>query len=94
VTRRLPWLLGALAVLVAGVVVFAAASTALAVVYEGSYAPLEPEPAADVRWSVMWTAQHAIGAALVAAALLVLAFLGGWLLGRGDAVRSGASRPR
>ena len=83
-TRRLPWLLGALAglLLVAGVVVFAAANTAREVVYEGSYALLEPEAVSDVPWSVLWAAQHAIGAALVAPALLVLTFLGGWLLGR------------
>jgi hypothetical protein len=76
VTRRLPWLLGALAgpLLVAGVVVFAAANTAREVVYEGSYAPLEPEAPAAVPWSVLWTAQHAIGAGLVTAASFVLAF--------------------
>jgi hypothetical protein len=31
------------------------------------------------RSTVLWTAQHALGGSLVAAALLVLTFLGGWL---------------
>ena len=90
--RRLPWVVGALGVLlvVGGIVIFALANAAGFgwTTYTASYAPLE----ADVDgpdWylsfadgAVLWSWQHALGAGCVVAGLLVLVGLGGWLLGR------------
>jgi hypothetical protein len=81
----------------AGAVVFGLANRAPTgwTAYTGSYAPLQP--AMPGRYpdayqseltltfpdgpTVLWTSEHLIGAALVVAGLLVLAGLGGWLLG-------------
>ncbi|WP_299957821.1 hypothetical protein [uncultured Modestobacter sp.] len=61
-----------------------------------SYTPLPADTAAfqssltlsfDDRWSVLWTAGHVAGAALVVAGLLLLAGLSGWALGRRRARR-------
>jgi hypothetical protein len=82
-----------LALVVAGVAVFWAANVGGAGVPEAAYAPLEPgQPARYTSvpasgGAVLWTLQHATGAAVVVLGLLVLAGIGGWLLGR----RSGRS---
>jgi hypothetical protein len=98
--KRLPWLVGALGVLllVVGIAVFALADTAGFgwTSYTAGYAPLGPDDV-TADWyisfadgSVLWTAQHALGAGFVVSGLLVLVGLGGWLLGRRPG-RSGAS---
>jgi len=86
------------ALVLGGVVVFAAANGAWGgppgdfgwTTYTGSYAPLRPgEPRAyesvvsfPPDGSVLWTSWHLAGAGLVVLGLLVLAVLGGWVLGR------------
>ena len=90
--RALPWLSAGLglALVVAGVVVFAATNrTPVGDFGWTAYAPLEPEAYAsdltltfDDTWTVLWTRGHLLGAGLVVAGLLVVAALGGWLLGR------------
>jgi hypothetical protein len=87
VRRALPWLLLGLAVVLAaaGVAVFWATNLApVGGVGWSAYAPLEPggpfPPAAD--WLVLWTGGHLLGAGLLVLGLLVLAAVGGWLLGR------------
>jgi hypothetical protein len=85
-----------LALVLGGVVVFALANGALGgpadfgwTTYSGSYAPLEARPPGAYEsalflsdgWSVFWTGWHLLGAALAVLGLLVLAGLGGWLLG-------------
>ncbi|GAB3344385.1 hypothetical protein [Modestobacter lapidis] len=49
-----------------------------------AYAPLEPgDPAPPgAGWRVLWTRGHLVGAALLVLGLLLLAAVGGWLLGR------------
>jgi hypothetical protein len=91
VRRAAPWLLAVLGVLllVAGAVLFAGAGAdgVEEVVYGGSYEPLP----ADAYWStltltyddaVVWTPAHLTGLALAAAGCLLLAAVGGWVLGR------------
>ena len=85
--RALPGLVAGLGVVLAagGVTVFWATNLSGAGgVGWSAYAPLEPgdpvPPGAG--WQVTWTGGHLLGAALLAAGLLVLAALGGWLLGR------------
>jgi hypothetical protein len=91
--RALPWLLTGLgAVLVAaGAVVFTAANRGAADFGWSSYAPLEQtgrtaRSAIIYTFSdgttVLWTGQHLLGAGLVVLGLLVLAGVGGWVLGR------------
>jgi hypothetical protein len=96
--------LGAL-LCVAGAVVFGLANRAPTgwTAYTGSYAPLQPAMPgryADAYRSeltltfgdgatVLWTTDHLLGAVLVVVGLLVLAGLGGWLLGR----RTAAAEP-
>jgi hypothetical protein len=92
VRRAAPWLTAGAgtALVVAGVVVFWWANTARWVTYGGSYEPLVPgAPSAyesrlvlGVDGAVLWTWRHAAGAGLVVLGLLVLAAVGGWLLGR------------
>jgi drug/metabolite transporter (DMT)-like permease len=80
---------GALLV-VAGVALFALANSADFgwTTYTGGYEPLEPgayESELELTFSdgsVLWDRQHAIGAGIAVAGLLLLAVLGGWLLGR------------
>jgi hypothetical protein len=77
---------------VAGAVVFAAANRSPADFGWTSYAPLEPGPLGpydsetfvtfDDGWTMFWTSGHLLGAVLVVLGLLVLAAVGGWLLGR------------
>jgi heme/copper-type cytochrome/quinol oxidase subunit 1 len=81
-----------LVLVVAGVVVFAAAGRSPADFGWTSYAPLEPGPyrsglalSFDDGWTVLWTGGHLLGATLVVLGLLVLAAVGGWLLGRSTA---------
>jgi hypothetical protein len=85
------------ALVLGGVVAFALANGAWGgppgdfgwTTYTGSHAPLEPgEPGPYVStlvfsdgWTVLWTGWHLLGGALVVLGLLVLAGLGGWLLG-------------
>ncbi|MGY1821820.1 hypothetical protein [Geodermatophilus sp. SYSU D00079] len=90
--RAAPWLAAGAgtALVVAGVVVSWWAGTARWVTYGGSYTPLVPgAPSAyesrlelDLDGTVLWTWRHAAGAGLVVLGLLVLAAVGGWLLGR------------
>ena len=90
--KRLPWVVGALGVLlvVGGIVIFALANAAGFgwTTYTASYAPLEPDAYSSQLsltfsdGSVLWSGQHALGAGCVVAGLLVLVGLGGWLLGR------------
>jgi hypothetical protein len=89
--RGLPWVVGALgaALLVAGVVVFAAANSAGFgwTAYTASYAPLEPDAfTSDLTLTfsdgaVLWSWTHAFGAGLAVLGLLALVGLGGWILG-------------
>ena len=89
--RALPWLVGLLggALVVAGGVALALADRVPADLGWTSYAPLESPTAyrssvaltfAD-RTTVLGTGRHLVGAGLVVAGLLVLAGVGGWLLG-------------
>jgi heme/copper-type cytochrome/quinol oxidase subunit 1 len=81
-----------LVLVVVGVVVFAIAGRSPAEFGWTSYAPLEPGAPGPYRsgltlsfddgWAVLWTGGHLLGAALVVLGLLVLAAVGGWLLGR------------
>jgi heme/copper-type cytochrome/quinol oxidase subunit 1 len=90
VKRAVPWLLvGAGAALaVAGVLVFAAANRGPLDFGWSSYAPLQETQTpylSAVTFSdgtVVWTAQHLLGAGLLVLGLLVLTGAGGWLLGR------------
>jgi heme/copper-type cytochrome/quinol oxidase subunit 1 len=89
--------LGAVLV-VAGVVVFAVANRSGAPLDFGwtAYAPLEPTVVyrSDLtlgfsdRWTVLWTGTHLLGATLVVLGLLVLAAVGGWVLGRRSGSRA------
>jgi hypothetical protein len=89
------WAVGALGALLcaAGAAVFVQGGRSPAgggwTAYTGSYAPLGPGAYQseltlmfDDGASVLWTTNHLLGAALVVLGLLVLAGLGGWLLGR------------
>ena len=91
--QRLPRLVGVLGGLLAivGIIVFVLASGGPdVVVYDGSYEPLDTDSAYDSSLTldvgegflVAWSTQQALGAALAVSGLLVLAALGGWLLGR------------
>ena len=100
--RALPWVVAAvgLVLVVAGLVVFVIADRAPVGDFGWyAYAPLEPGTAAydstlrlsfDDGWTVLWTARHLLGAGLLVAGLLVLAALGGWLLGRRGGARARA----
>jgi uncharacterized membrane protein HdeD (DUF308 family) len=97
--RFLPGLVAGFGVLlvVAGVVVFAVANGFGAPQDFGwsSYAPLPSTKDYDSsltlsssdRWTVLWTGAHLLGAGLVVLGLLLLAAVGGWLLGRRLGVR-------
>ena len=95
--RALPWLLlGCGAVLaLAGVLVFAAANRGPADFGWTAYAPLQKVGADYVNavtfsdGSVLWTAQHLLGAGLLVLGLLVLTGAGAWLLGRRAGRRAG-----
>jgi prepilin-type processing-associated H-X9-DG protein len=97
VRRPLPWLVGGLGtvLLVGGIVIFALADSAGFgwTAYTAAYAPLQPgeEPTQlNVTFadgSVLWSGQHALGAALAVLGLLVLVGLGGWILGGRSARR-------
>jgi hypothetical protein len=86
---------------VAGVIVFAGASRSSPEFGWTSYAPLEPGVQRGFRghlgsvpadgWTVLWTGGHLTGALLVVLGLLLLAAVGGWLLGSTSARQ--ASRP-
>ena len=89
--RAVPWLIAALgaALVVAGVVVFAAANRAPLDFGWSSYGPLTHHMAGyrgAVTFAdgveVLWTAEHLLGAGLLVLGLLVLTGVGGWLLGR------------
>ena len=91
--RVLPWLLAVLgaALVAAGAAVFAAANRDAADFGWSSYAPLEQTERASRSailytfsdgTTMLWTGQHLLGAGLVVLGLLVLAGVGGWLLGR------------
>jgi hypothetical protein len=91
VRRAVPWLVALLgaALAVAGAVVFAAANRAPDDFGWSSYAPLtryEIGYQSAVTFSdgtaVLWTREHLLGAGLLVLGLLVLAGVGGWLLGR------------
>lgn len=99
-SRALSWVaaaLGALLVAVGAVAFTAANHTSPRDFGWAAYVPLEPGTADDSAWTVsfsdgwavVWTAGHAWGAGLVVLGLLVLVGLGGWLLGRRSAHRSG-----
>ena len=99
--RALPWVAAGvgLVLVVAGLVVFVVANRAPAGdVGWSAYAPLESEVAYqssltltfDDRWTVLWTGGHLLGAGLLVTGLLVLATLGGWLLGRRRPARPAA----
>jgi hypothetical protein len=78
------------ALAVAGVVVLWWADTARWVTYGGSYTPLVPGGSSayesrlvlGLDGAVLWTWRQAVGAGLVVLGLLVLAAVGGWVLGR------------
>ena len=85
--RALPWLVAGLGVVLAagGVALFWATNlSGGGGVGWAAYAPLtagDPVPP-GAGWQVVWTRGHLVGAVLVGAGLLVLAAVGGWLLGR------------
>jgi heme/copper-type cytochrome/quinol oxidase subunit 1 len=97
--RLLPAVVAALGVALAGsgVVVFAVANRSGTPADFGwsAYAPLEPQVGHQSRltvsfsdrWTVLWTGGHLLGALLLVLGLLVLAAVGGWLLGRRSRVR-------
>ena len=95
--RALPWLIaGSGAVLVeAGIAVFATAGHEPSDFGWSAYAPLEPTQAPSATYTfvdsatVLWTGQHLLGAGLLVLGLLVLAGVGGWLLG----LRTGRRSP-
>ena len=87
--RAAPWLLAGLGVLlpVAGAVLFAGADGVEEVVYGGSYEPLPADTysstlALTYDDAVVWTPANLTGLALAAAGCLLLAAVGGWVLGR------------
>jgi hypothetical protein len=94
----LAWAVGALGAMLcaAGVVVFVLADRATVDFGWSAYAPLPPVSGqayqselilgAPDGWTVLWFGGHLTGALLVFLGLLVLAGLGGWLLGRRTAV--------
>jgi heme/copper-type cytochrome/quinol oxidase subunit 1 len=91
VRRAVPWLVALLgaALVVAGVVVFAAANRGLVDFGWTAYAPLEQTQQAYQRAitftdsaTVLWTGQHLLGAGLLVLGLLVLIGVCCWLLGR------------
>jgi hypothetical protein len=103
VRRVLPGIVAALGVVLifTGIAVFAAANRTPADFGWSGYAPLEPQapdPFATRTfvsandWAVLWTTQHLVGAGLVVVGALLLAAVGGWLLGR-RAGRRTAPRP-
>lgn len=88
--RAAPWLAAGLGVLlvVAGAVLFARADGVEEVVYGGSYEPLSVDAAYSSTLAltyddaVVWTRAHLAGLASGAAGALLLAAVGGWLVGR------------
>jgi len=88
--RAVPWLVGGLgaALVVAGVLVFAAANRGPADFGWAAYAPLQETQTSYVNGvvfsegSVLWTRQHLLGAGLLVLGLLVLTAILAWLLGR------------
>ena len=88
--RAAPWLVGGLgaALVLAGVLVFAAANRGPVDFGWASYAPLQETQTAYLsavtfsEGTVVWTGQHLLGAALLVLGLLLLTGVGGWLLGR------------
>jgi heme/copper-type cytochrome/quinol oxidase subunit 1 len=93
VRRVLPGIVAAFGVVLVftGVAVFAAANTGPADFGWSSYTPLEPQmpdPFATSTFvsatdrTVLWTTEHLLGAGLVVLGALLLAAVGGWLLGR------------
>jgi hypothetical protein len=88
--RALPWIVAGLGVVLvaAGVAVFAAANRGPVDFGWASYGPLEPSQSAYQsaltfsEGTVLWTGEHVLGAGLLVLGLLVLAGVGGWLLGR------------
>jgi hypothetical protein len=99
VRRALPWTVAAAGVVLvaAGSVVFLVANRAPVGDFGwAAYAPLEAEASAyESRltissgdgFAVLWNGTHLLAAGLLVLGLLVLAALGGWLLGRRPAVR-------
>ena len=95
--RALPWvLLGCGGVLaLAGVLVFAVANRGPQDFGWTAYAPLQEIGTDYVNGvtfsdgSVLWTAQHLLGAGLLVLGLLVLTGAGAWLLGRRAGRRAG-----
>jgi heme/copper-type cytochrome/quinol oxidase subunit 1 len=89
VRRAVPWLVAGLgaALVVAGVLVFAAANRGPMDFGWASYAPLQETQSAYLSavtfagGTVVWTGQHVLGAGLLVLGLLLLTALGGWLLG-------------
>jgi hypothetical protein len=97
VRRALPWAVAVLgtALAVAGVAVFWRTNTTPAVAYGGSHAPLTEayDSTLTVTFdggTVLWTRGHLVGAGLLVAGALVLAAVGGWVLGRRSARRGAA----
>jgi heme/copper-type cytochrome/quinol oxidase subunit 1 len=90
VRRAVPWLVAGLgaALVVAGVLVFAAANRGPMDFGWTSYAPLQETQTAYLSavtfadGTVVWTGQHLLGAGLLVLGLLLLTGVGGWLLGR------------
>ncbi len=97
--RALPWsaaLLGG-ALVVGGGIVFALANGSPADLGWAAYTPVEETGAYQSSLTVtfagggvLWAGQHVLGAGLVVAGLLVLAGVGGWLLGRRSGRRGSA----
>jgi hypothetical protein len=95
VRRALPWVVAVLgaALAVAGVAVFWRTNVSPVVTYGGSYAPLTEAYDSALtlsfdRVEVLWTRGHLVGAGLLVAGALVLAAVGGWVLGRRSARRA------
>ena len=90
--RGLPSVVAGLGTMLAlvGLAVVLASEAEPVVVYEGSYAPLDPETL-DANRSVLertfdgmviWTGAELVGGALLVMGLLVLTAVGGWVAGR------------
>jgi heme/copper-type cytochrome/quinol oxidase subunit 1 len=97
VRRAGPWLITVLgaALIVAGVVVFAAAHSGSGDFGWSAYVPLSQTQERSrnaVTFAngviVLWTGQHLVGAGLLVLGVLVLVGAGGWLLGRRAGRRS------
>jgi hypothetical protein len=93
VRRVVPGIVAALAVVLVltGIAVFAAANSGPADAGRTGYAPLEPGTPGPFDTTtyvsapdraVLWTAGHVLGAGIVVVGVLLLAAVGGWLLGR------------